>query len=113
MNATQTKERERLPPATGTCRWVDRNPLTWNNYLRITIRTKDGKEVAKDYEVEELNGCYLLWFLDDDCFIQRYKVTKFPRGVLACNCPDARNRPERMTSCKHARALMAIEKKEF
>jgi hypothetical protein len=88
-----------LPPATGTCRWLDDAP-NGNRQLAINGVT---------YEVETLEFGWALYRLDSDAVVVRYEVKPEPYrpGVWTCTCPVSRNRPERYGCCKHVKALRA------
>ncbi len=94
----------KLPPATGTVRWLDEiDPVSGNKYLRITVNG-----VSQDYEVQLIKGGYRLWKLDPQSFdMIYYDLLWWPGHNLHCSCPDASNRPERRLACKHARGLKA------
>lgn len=91
------KTRKVLPPATGTVKWLEDDPVTGNGWLRITC----GK-VVQEYEVERVPGGFKLWRLDPGSYeLVCRTVTHSGR----CNCPDAINRPERRYACKHSRGV--------
>ena len=98
--------RKTVPPATGVARWMNYvDPVSGNRWLTITVNG-----VSKDYEVEKIQGGYRLHHLDLDTLeITTYTVTIRGAGgrVWFCDCPDAKNRPERASACKHVRALRA------
>lgn len=87
-----------LPPATGTCRWLS-DAVNGNRRLEIN---------GKAYEVERTKTGYILHRVDDRGNFIRYVIDcTWGRGVWTCSCPDAQNRRERLTCCKHVRALQA------
>lgn len=98
----------RLPPATGSCKWV-RNCFG-KDALRITAQTGTGP-VAEEYEVGPSANGYALYkgtVTDNHIEVTRYDidtVTHYP--AWSCSCPDATHREERRYTCKHVRALRA------
>lgn len=97
--------RTRLPPATGTCQWLE-PAANGDPRLEITVTTSAG-EVTHVYEVvRSSEGGYNLLRADGDQIVC-YTVRAVTKRLWTCTCPDAMNRPERACNCKHARALPA------
>jgi len=100
------KTRKPLSPATGSCRWEGRDPVSGNRLLRITCG-----EVSRVYEIEEVQTgrVWNLHTLDEKDFsLLTYRVTTGEKlNKWTCDCPDAKWRPERKHDCKHSRALRA------
>lgn len=102
--------RQPLPPATGFVRWVS-GPSPDHRYLEITPVNVDGtKGEPQTYEVEPVENGYRLHNLTHAIrtgeFVS-YRLTYWTNGQYLCDCPDARNRPERRCNCKHVRGLKA------
>lgn len=99
--------RKPLPPATGTCQWLSD---ATNGNRRLEITTAEGFSTI--YEVEEGNGVYRLHQVKSESGeFACYTVRHWASGAWECDCPDAKNRPERRCACKHAKALPAALKK--
>jgi hypothetical protein len=95
--------RKILPPATGLVRWL---PREVNGNMRIEITPAGGE--PQTYEIEELKDGYNLHSFNRDTYeFVRYRIRFANHGMWTCSCPDAQNRPERLTTCKHTRGLKA------